>query len=166
MIDVGILADDKVELLRGFIVRMSPQNARHAFVVQRLTRFLVLALADSGGAVVRVQLPLALGEDSEPEPDAAVVPAGDYRDEHPSTALLIVEVAGSSLANDLGEKARLYAAAGIAEYWVVDIEHDLVEVHTDVVNNVYGRVTSRRPGDLLTPRAFPDISVPVREILG
>ncbi|HZL16712.1 MAG TPA: Uma2 family endonuclease [Polyangia bacterium] len=165
MIDVGILADDKVELLRGFIVRMSPQNARHAFVVQRLTRFLVLALADRG-AVVRVQLPLALGEDSEPEPDAAVVPAGDYRDEHPSTALLIVEVAGSSLANDLGEKARLYAAAGIAEYWVVDIEHDLVVIHTDVVANVYNRVTPCRSGDLLTPRAFPDVSVPVREILG
>ena len=80
--------------------------------------------------------------------------------------MLIVEVAGSSLANDLGEKARLYAAAGIAEYWVVDIEHDLVVIHTDVVANVYNRVTPCRSGDLLTPRAFPDVSVPVREILG
>jgi Uma2 family endonuclease len=165
MVEAGLFDNEKVELLKGFIVRMSPQKSRHAGVVQYLTHFFVQAFPPPRRASVRVQLPLAVGVDSEPEPDIALVPPGAYRDHHPQSALLVIEVAETSLAADR-EKAEVYAEGEIAEYWIVDIVHDLVEVRTDIVDGVYTRVTPYRRGQSITPGAFSDIVLAVSELLG
>src|SRR5262245_36998247 len=91
MIDLGIFdEDERIELLHGMLVAMSPQGQRHAYVIRVLTELLVPALL--GRAQVRIQLPLAASDDSEPEPDVSVVPVGDYLDDHPQGAHLVVEV--------------------------------------------------------------------------
>ncbi len=114
MAEAGILGEDEhVELIDGMLVAMTPQGRAHARVIQRLTRLLVRALGDD--LEVLPQLPLTLPDDSEPEPDLAVVRAEDAQsgEHHPRTALLVVEVAGDSLRLDRGSKAALYARAGI-----------------------------------------------------
>lgn len=166
LVDLGVFEGEKVELLRGFLVRMSPRGVAHASTIQSLTHTLILSLGASGRAAIRVQLPLALADDSEPEPDIAIVPPGDYRDRHPSRALVVIEVADSSLAIDRGEKAELYASAGIPEYWLIDVGRRLIEVHTDVVDGVYTRIVPYSRGDALSPRAFPEVVLRVDAILG
>lgn len=165
LVDLGVFEGEKIELLRGVLVRMSPQGVAHASTIQRMTHLLVLSLGASGRAAIRVQLPLALGDDSEPEPDLAIVEPGDYSEHHPSRALVIIEVADSSLAIDRGEKAELYASAGIPEYWLVDVGRRLIEVHTDVVDGVYTRIVPYSRGDAISPRAFPDVALHVDAIL-
>jgi Uma2 family endonuclease len=166
MVEMGLFVDEKVELIKGFIVRMSPTNVPHASTVQALTELLVLALVPSARASVRIQSPFAASDDSEPEPDVAVLPPGTYRDDHPKTAFLVIEVADSSLRYDRTEKAELYAAVGIKEYWIVNTGDGLIEVHTDIVGGVYSRVTPYRQGQTISPRAFPDVAIPVDRILG
>ena len=132
MIEAGILDEDEhVELITGTLVAMTPQGSRHAVVIQRLTAALVRAVGDD--LAVRPQLPLTLSEDSEPEPDLAVVRASDAPLEgpHPGSALLVIEVAGDSLRLDRQSKRVLYAGAGIPEYWIVDLAEAAVEVHRD-----------------------------------
>ena len=165
MVEMGLFDNERVELLRGFIVRMSPQKSRHAGAVQYLTQFFVQALAPSGRASVRVQLPLAAGVDSEPELDIALVALGPYRDHHPDAAYLVIEVAETSLAADR-EKADVYSEGGVEEYWIVDTVHDLIEVRTDIVDGVYTRVTPYRRGQAITPFAFADLTVSVADVLG
>lgn len=160
--EIGLLADEKVELLRGLIVRMSPQGPRHASAVDRLTEILVLALA--GRARVRVQLPLAASEDSEPEPDLAVVPIGSYREGHPTTALLVIEVVDSSLTHDRRDKGALYAEGGVPEYWIVDTAGERIEVHSESTGAVYARVTPYRRGDTVSSVAVPGLSVGVDDV--
>jgi Uma2 family endonuclease len=131
MIKAGILGEDEhVELLEGEIVEMSPQGKRHARAVHRLTRWFNRALGDE--YVVRPQLPLTL-DDSEPEPDLAIVAAEDdsSADRHPTTALLVVEVATESVRYDLKVKSRIYARAGIPEYWLVVTGKRTVEILRD-----------------------------------
>ncbi len=164
MVEMGLLQGEKLELLHGFLVRMSPQKSRHASAVQSLNHIFVLSLVAAGRASVRVQLPLAVSDDSEPEPDIAIVPAGAYRDAHPERAFLVIEVAETSLSADR-EKAQLYASAGIAEYWIVDVVHGVIEVHTDIVDGNYARKTPCRSGQTLTPTAFPELTIRVSDIL-
>lgn len=131
LVEAGILdEDDHVELLEGVIVQLSPQSERHARVIQRLTALFVKAAGDR--LMVRPQLPLTLA-DSEPEPDIAVVRIEDAAspDEHPTHAVLVVEVSSVSLAHDRNVKARIYARAGIPEYWLVNLVESCVEVHRD-----------------------------------
>jgi len=165
MVDMGLFRNERVELLRGYVVQMSPQKSRHGGAVQSLNHFFVLALVASRRASVRVQLPLAVGDDSEPEPDIALVPPEEYRDRHPDTAFLVVEVAETSLKEDRA-KAEIYASGGIPEYWIADTVHGLVEVYTDIVDGVYARVTPFRHGQTLSPGAFPDLAIRVEDILG
>jgi Uma2 family endonuclease len=164
MLEAGILGeDDPVELLDGVIVEMSPQAAAHARIITRLTRLLVLSLGDSFD--VRPQLPLTLDEQSEPEPDLAVVraelvPPG----EHPHHALLVVEVASSSLARDRTVKARLYARASIPEYWLVDAERECIEVYRDpdATEGRYGSMETLSGEDVLQCRSLLGVSVSLR----
>ena len=165
MVDLGLFDGENDELTRGFIVRMSPQKSRHAGAAQFLNHFFVQALVPEGRASVRVQLPLAVTADSEPEPDVALVAAGTYRDHHPENAFLVIEVAETSLAIDR-EKANVYAEGGIPEYWLVDTAHEGVEVRSDVVDGVYTRLTPYRRGETLKAGAFPDLAVPVGDLLG
>jgi Uma2 family endonuclease len=165
LVELGAFGQEKLELIRGTIVHMSPQGVRHAFSIQELTHFFVLTLVASGRAVVRVQLPFAIGDHSEPEPDLAVVPPIDYEDAHPARAFLIAEVADSSLQFDRTEKAALYASADVPEYWVLDVTHGLIEVYTDIIDGAFTRVTPYRPGQEITLVAFPDVRVPVSKLL-
>ena len=161
--ELGAFDDERVELLDGSIIVTSPQGPAHDFAIQQLTRILVQKLADR--ADVRIQSSFAAGENSEPQPDVAVVPKGDYRAVHPAEALLVVEVADSSLRKDRTVKARLYAERGVLEYWVVDLRGAVVEVHTEIVNGAYTRVTPYRTGALIRLQAFDDVTLSVADFL-
>src|SRR5262245_45449860 len=115
MIGLGLFQDERVELIRGVLVKMSPQHAPHASTVQKLTRILIGRLQDR--FTLRIQAPLALSDDTEPEPDVAVVSLGEYETEHPTTALLVIEVSDSTLKTDRA-KAAVHASAGVGEYWI------------------------------------------------
>lgn len=135
MVASGALEGEPVELLEGLLVEvMSPQSPSHAAVIERLTRYL-------GGARarVRVQLPLAVPPDSEPEPDLALVAEEPPPGSHPRTALLVVEVSFSSPLVDRGVKAGLYARAGVPVYWLVDVLGRTVEVRGDPGADGYRR---------------------------
>ena len=145
--------DERIQLLDGELVVLSPQKAPHAGIVEALTERLVPALV--GRARVRVQLPLAAGEHSEPEPDVAVVPADEPRDRHPQRALLVIEVAHETLRLDLVRKARIYAAAGVPVYWVIDVHADVVHVHTDPTPDGYTSVTLHGADEVLDACGVP-----------
>lgn len=168
MIAAGVLGeDDRVELLEGVLVDMSPQSAGHAFVIQTLN--LALARALPRGFVVRPQLPLTLASgESEPEPDLAVVRATDATssERHPATALLVVEVAAESLAKDQTVKARLYARAGIPEYWIVDVAARAVEVRRDpdAEAGTWGSVARLTAPAELTSALLPGFRIAVGEL--
>ena len=140
----GALDEERVELIDGIIVEMSPQSPQHAGIIQRLAKHLAGATAD-----LRVQLPIQVASDSVPEPDLALVDEPERMDRHPSRALLVVEVAASSHAIDRGRKAELYAGAGVPTYWVVDIPARAVEVRTDPGPNGYRTLNTFQPGDVL-----------------
>jgi Uma2 family endonuclease len=133
MIETGILGEkDKVELIEGVIVSVSPQSRKHAFVIQRLVA-LLSRLLDEGRYAVLPQLPLTLGDLNEPEPDVAVVPAEEAGSptRHPSKAVLVVEVSGDSLARDRRFKTSVYARFNVTEYWIVNLQDETIEVHRD-----------------------------------
>jgi len=133
MAEAGLFAGERVELLDGVIVSMSPQSSRHAAVIHRLWRALARELG--GEFTLRAQAPVVLGASSEPEPDLAVCRADtdDYAGAHPTAAdlRLVVEVADSSLSYDRGDKSRSYAAAGVPAYWLVNLVSGRIEVFTD-----------------------------------
>lgn len=134
---LGFFADEKVELLDGIIVTMSPINEPHNELEALLNELIVKALPPH--LIARPQCSLALSETSEPEPDLAIVER-TKRTDHPSHALLVVELAASSLNKDLGIKAKLYARAGIPDYWVVEIEARTIVVHRDPDRDRYTSV--------------------------
>jgi Uma2 family endonuclease len=162
MVELGLFDDERVELLQGVLVKMSPQRAPHASTVQKLTQLLITRL--QGRFTLRIQAPLALSDDSEPEPDVAVVPLGDYEAEHPSTALLVIEVSETTLRTDR-RKAALYASAGIGEYWIVNLGARSVEVYTSPDDDRYAESRTLRGGDVLRPAALGDVTIAVAEIL-
>lgn len=125
---LGFFEDEKVELLDGIIVKMSPINEPHNELESLLAELLAKTLPPH--LIARPQCSLAISEISEPEPDLAVVERVK-RDDHPSYALLIIELAESSLKKDLGLKAKLYARAGIPDYWVVDLNERTIVVQRD-----------------------------------
>ena len=132
MIGAGILdEDDHVELIEGVIVEMTPQGPRHAKLIQRLCDPTFASVPSD--RIVRCQLPLTLGPDSEPEPDVSVVRRADAISDtsHPTTAALVFEVAGVSLPKDRLTKSALYAGAGISEYVIVNVDEECLEVHRD-----------------------------------
>ena len=168
LVDDGTIgADDRVELLDGVIVAMSPQNPAHAGVVGKLA----IRLGDVArpAAFVRVQSPLDLGRMSMPEPDLAVVSGcpDDYMGVHPTTALLVVEVADSSVIQDRLTKAALYAAADVPEYWLVNLRDRCLEVHRRPVprERRYADVRVARAGERVAPVAFPGVEIEIAAIL-
>ncbi|HTV72852.1 MAG TPA: Uma2 family endonuclease [Candidatus Acidoferrales bacterium] len=168
MVAQGILtSDDRVELLAGDILEMAPIGSRHAAFVSRLGRLLTLALHEH--AIVRVQSPVALPPDSQPEPDIAIVrPREDfYARSHPRAGdvLLLIEVADSSLTLDRTVKEPLYAAAGIAELWIVDLRAEAIAVCAKPECGTYTERSIGRREATLTPTAFPEVTVRVQEIL-
>lgn len=160
--------DERVELLDGEILTMTPQKSLHSAAVYVISKHLdgLFGL----GYLVRSQLPLALDPASEPEPDIAVVPGQpwDFRDAHPTTAELIVEVADTSLRFDR-QKGPLYARAGIPEYWIVNLVDGILEVYREPVTMGTGwdyRLVKRLSGhDHVTPLAKPDAAISVADLL-
>ena len=166
MIDAGILhEDERVELLEGVIVAMSPQKDPHAWAVEWLNQLFVTTLGK--GYRVRPQLPLTLGRHNEPEPDLAVVRAGPRtKGRHPGTAVLVVEVADDTLRKDRGVKAALYARFGVTEYWIVNPKARVVEVFTSPRPRAaaYRDVRTVAADETLTSATLPRLSFPVREL--
>ncbi len=163
LVSLGAFQDERIELLEGELVTMSPIGAPHSATVQRLTHLLVLAF--HGRAAVRVQSSFAALELSEPEPDFAVVPLGDYDTDHPSEAYLIIEVAESSLALDRGKKLRLYASSTVPEYWVVNLPERCIEVYTGPSPGAYAHCERYEHGQSIRLSEFPDISFAVADVL-
>ncbi len=163
MVQAGLFEDEHVELLYGVIVSTSPHGPEHAAPLDRLVNLLVPVLAGRGK--VRVQSAFAASDGSEPEPDLAVVPPAEYDDAHPSEAWLIVEVAKTSLAKDRGAKARLYAESEVAEYWVVNLIEEIIEVHTEPRRGRYRKLTRYERGDTIVTLRFPDVEIPVSSVL-
>ena len=161
MAEVGLLhPDDRTELIEGEIIDMPPIGDRHAAVVRLLNTRLVRAVGDA--AEVSSQLPVRLSLRSEPQPDFAVVKAkrGGYRKHpQPRDVLLLSEVSDSTLRYDLGKRASLYAAHGIPEYWVFDLQRDRVWRHCDPNNRGYARVDAAESGTLTLPTLDADISL-------
>jgi Uma2 family endonuclease len=167
MAEVGILGGrDRVELIGGEIVEMSPPGRHHRAFVNNLNRLLSRRLPEH--VVVSVQNPLPLTDDTEPQPDLAVLRGRDvsYKDREAwaEDALLVIEVAESSLAYDRSTKLRLYAAAGIQEYWVVDCAAETVEVHRAPGPDGYRDVSLVAGVATLTPQAFPDVELRTTDI--
>lgn len=157
--------DERVELVDGYIYEMTPQDSWHASGVQALQEVLIPLFKK--GYSVRIQMPLALGFDSEPEPDMAVVRGHwrEYRDAHPTTAVLVVEVAGASLIHDRDRKGPLYARAGIPEYWLLNRREACLEVLRDPRDGEYRSRMVLRAGDTISTLTRPGVSIPVSDLL-
>ncbi|WP_394836822.1 Uma2 family endonuclease [Pendulispora rubella] len=163
LVEAGFFSHERVELLYGTIVCMSPKGPAHETAIAILTERLILRIRHE--ASVRVQSGFAASDGSEPEPDIAVVPRNDHRTAHPDKAFFLIEVADSSLLTDRTTKAQLYAECGVPEYWVVNVRDGIVEVHTEIVAGAYTRVQPYRPGSIVRPAAFPDVEIAVSDIL-
>ncbi len=173
MVEAGVFAPgERVELIDGEVLAVTPEGSEHTTAVLLIEEALRAAFA--GGYTVRVQMPLALDPSSEPEPDVAVVHGSprDYRDAHPASALLVVEVADTTLAYDRQQKGSLYARAGVADYWVVNLLDRRVEVCRDPAPQpqarygwAYRNVQYHAAGDRLTLLGAPRAIVPVADIL-
>ena len=159
--------DDRVELLEGVVVAMPPSNPPHAAVVSKVMRALFEAIGRR--AALRAQSSFHAGRYSMPEPDLAVVPGreSDYEKAHPTTALLLVEVAQWSLPQDRVTKRGIYGAAGVPEYWIVNLRDDRVEVlrAPDRKTRLYRETSIARRGERITLAALPEVSVAVDDLL-
>jgi Uma2 family endonuclease len=164
MIDAGILSDRKVELLKGEIVEMSPEGEPHAYSSGEAGDYLAKLLAER--AKIRHAKPITLPNDSEPEPDIAIVqPLGrEYRQHHPypENIFWLIEYANSSLEKDLEAKSKIYAEAGILEYWVVNLKKLHLVVFREVLEDAKKLTIT---GGTIQPIAFPDVSVAVEQII-
>ena len=170
MIGVGIFGpEDRVELLDGLLVARERQGARHAVIVALVCA--AIERAFGRGFHVREEKPVALDELSEPEPDVVVGPGRirDYIDGHPSRPVLIVEVAETSLSLDRMRKGALYARAGIADYWVLNLRAEVLEVYREPVQVAdewkYDSVRLLRRAAVVTPLAAPRARLRVAALL-
>ena len=159
----GAFVDDKIELLHGRLVRMTPTGHRHNYAHRKLNGLLARLLPD--GFELAPASSFAASDDSEPEPDLAVLQAGDYLDDHATTAALIIEVSDSSLRRDRLVKAPMYAAAGVPEYWIVNVRDGVVERYLDPHPDGYGTCTRCGREGSLTPVMLPRVSLRVADFM-
>ena len=164
--------DERLELLGGDLVVREPQGGPHALAVERTAKALLTAFEATWR--IRVQLPIALDEDSEPEPDVSVVagPLEVTPPELPSQAVLVVEVADTSLAFDRGRKGNLYARARLPEYWIVNLVDRVLEVYREPAPDAgapygwaYRTLLTLGPDDHVTPLAAPSAHILVADFL-
>jgi Uma2 family endonuclease len=166
MIEAGILRDRKVELLKGEIVEMSPEGEPHAYCSSEAGDYLASLLGEV--AKIRHAKPITLPNDSEPEPDIAIVqPLGrEYREHHPYTENIfwLIEYSNTSLEKDLEAKSKIYAEAGISEYWVVNLKKSHLIVFREPLDGEYSTKLTLTIGTI-SSLAFPNISVAVDRII-
>jgi Uma2 family endonuclease len=173
LIELGVLhEDERIELIGGQMIVAEPKGTPHSTAVELTGE--ALRAAFGRGWVVRTQNPVALDDESEPEPDVVVVPGGhrDYLAEHPSRPALVVEVAESSLRFDRRYKGSVYARAGIADYWIVNLLERVLEVRRRPVAAPsakfgwrYAGVKIVRAGGVAAPLAKPDAAIAVADLL-
>ena len=173
LIELGILHEDEpIELLAGQLIVAEPKTPLHSTGTGLAGDVLRQAFGD--GWLVCIHSPIALDDESEPEPDVAVVTGvpRDYRDAHPDRAALVVEVAHTRVSFDRDHKGSLYARAGVADYWIVNLVDRVVEVRrrpgpdpTADFGAAYAETEIARPGETLTPLAKPDARVAVDDLL-
>jgi Uma2 family endonuclease len=170
--ELGILAEDGVELLDGQLIVAEPKGAPHATMVRLTARALGRAFGASW--LVYTQDPIALDDVSEPEPDVVVVPGDelDYFDDHPGSPALLVEVAETSLYYDRGRKGSAYARAGLPDYWIVNLVDWRIEVYRRPATDNSAELGWRyldielfTPDDTIVPIARPDVAIAVSDIL-
>ncbi|MDW8464875.1 MAG: Uma2 family endonuclease [Chloroherpetonaceae bacterium] len=167
MYQAGILSEDEhLELINGELITMAAMDAPHASHVARLSRLFIESLSKK--AVIYTQLPIVLGEYSEPEPDVAVLRwrEDDYCSGKPTAkdVLLVVEVADRSLLYDRETKLPLYAQYGITEVWILNLQAKQVEVYRNPQGSAYQEKQIFKPSDDLAMQAFPDLQFPVSEM--
>ena len=166
--ELGVLREnDRVELIAGQVVEMSPIGDRHASCVRRLNQLFSRSL--SGAAIVDVQNPVVLGEHDAPQPDVVLLkPRPDAYLRHPRATdiLLIIEVADTTLAYDRDIKIPLYARAGIPEAWLVDLHGNALSRYRSPGPDGYSDVVIVKRGEALRPLLVPDIEIRAKEILG
>ena len=169
---LGWFTGQRVELIAGEIVQMPALNPPHSCATKNTEKTLEAAFGP--GFHARVQQPLTLPDDSEPEPDVAVVPgqSRDYLTAHPTTSPLVVEVSESTLRYDQDTKGSLYASAGLPEYWIVNLVDRQLEVYRKPIPDtnephgfVYDDVTFLGPADFVTPLALPQAKIAVADLL-
>jgi Uma2 family endonuclease len=172
LIGLGIFEREPVELIGGQLVVAEPQYPYHASSLSAVEYAVRASLP--AGWLVRTQLPVSLDDESEPEPDVAVVPGrpADYRDAHPALPVLAIEVAESSLAFDRAQKGSLYARAGIQDYWIVNLVDRALEVYRNAAADPsaaygwrYRSMTSLGPTDVAVPLAFSGSRIAVADLL-
>jgi Uma2 family endonuclease len=173
LVELGVLHEDEpIELIGGQMIVAEPKNAPHPTAVGLTAD--ALRAAFGPGWVVRSQDPVALDDESEPEPDVSVVPGRwrDYSHTHPERPALIVEVADSSIAFDRRYKGSLYARAGIADYWIVNVRRRVLEVYREPViapaarfGWKYDRVRILKPEATVSPLVLPGATIPVADLL-
>ena len=166
MIAAGILRDRKVELLQGEIVEMPPEREPHAYCSDEAGEYLAKLLGER--AKIRHAKPIILPNNSEPEPDLAIVKrlGREYREHHPypEDIFWLIEYANSSLEKDLDIKNKIYAEAGIPEYWVVNLKELHLVVFREPLDGDYATKFTLSTGTI-QPLAFPDISVAIKNVL-
>lgn len=161
MIEAGLLIDRRVELLNGLIVEMSPEGPDHADLSTDAIELLMSAANERYR--VRPSKPITIvGSNSEPEPDIALVKLQPYRQSHPAPndVYLIIEFSNSSLQKDTEQKRLTYAAAGIQDYWVVNLRDRQLVVYRNPLNGDY-QSEQRLTSGTITPLAFPDVMVEI-----
>ncbi len=172
LVDLDVFRGESIELIGGQLVVAEPQGAYHASAVSTVDYALRAALPP--GWTVRLQAPVSLDDESEPEPDLVVVPGrpADYRAAHPAHPVLAIEVAESSLAFDRAQKGSLYARAGIEDYWIVNLVDRVLELYRDPGpddSGAYGwryrSVTVLAPPAVVVPVAFPSVQIAVADLL-
>src|SRR5882724_10132038 len=169
MAEVGLLSeDDRVELIEGEIIEMSPIGSTHGGTVKRSSNFLNRKLGDV--VIVSVQDPIRLDDFSEPQPDLALLkPRKDfYSKAHPAPedVLVVIEVADTSVNYDRNVKLPLYARAGIPEAWLMVLRKDIIEVHSQPKNGKYQKVQRLKRGKTLTSPTIRGLSFRVENLLG
>ena len=160
--------DARLELIEGDVIDMPPIRSHHAACVNILSRLLDRAVGDE--VLVSIQDPIRINDFSEPQPEVALLRLRDdfYKDAHPTPAdvLLVVEVADTTVEYDRQIKAPLYAKAGIAEYWLVNLPDEQIEIYAEPENGEYKHVRhARRPG-AAESRSMAKLSLSVSDVLG
>jgi Uma2 family endonuclease len=172
LVELGVFDHEAVELIGGQLIVAEPQHTSHAVGVGKSADALRMKLPP--GWIVRVQAPIALDDESVPEPDIALVPGShdDYLDSHPERPALVIEVAESSLRLDRRDKGSLYARARLADYWIVNVVDRVVEIYREPHADSsapygwsYASLTTLAPPAVVTPLALPSLRIAASDLL-
>lgn len=172
MLEAGVLDpedginEDVLELIDGLVVRKPRQSPEHARAIRRLNKMLMRVLVERDDLELDVQNPFAADDYNEPKPDFALIAQQGEAPDLPDRAFLMIEVSRSRLRFDRIIKHRMYARIGVPEYWIVNVDDQVVEVYREPTPDGYGSVELRRVGEEIHPAAFPELSVTVADLFG